>query len=141
MDGESPIELSTRTMGHVENDESWHPWSPSQGKKGSHGDLFLPNERKNIITSTVCWTAMATLLVGLSFTMGPLQVLKLHGIPYWVRMEFSKGRTNTRNRDYGWIYNIGTHVPNTQFMKAIACLKASAAYWRGNKDRESLQRV
>ncbi|XP_035837000.1 threonine--tRNA ligase, mitochondrial 1-like [Helianthus annuus] len=60
-------------------------------------------------------------------------------------MEFSKGRTNTRNRDYGWIYNIhhniGTHVPNTQFLKAIACLKASAAYWRGNKDRESLQRV
>ncbi|MFS8010780.1 putative acyl-lipid Delta(12)-acetylenase [Helianthus anomalus] len=26
---------------------------------------------------------MGTLLVGLSFTMGSLQVLKLHGIPYW----------------------------------------------------------
>ncbi|KAJ0727175.1 putative threonine--tRNA ligase [Helianthus annuus] len=35
----------------------------------------------------------------------------------------------------------GPHIPNTQFVKAIACLKASAAYWRGNKDRESLQRV
>ncbi|KAJ0667121.1 putative threonine--tRNA ligase [Helianthus annuus] len=35
----------------------------------------------------------------------------------------------------------GPHIPNTAFVKAIACLKASAAYWRGNKDRESLQRV
>ncbi|XP_076918749.1 threonine--tRNA ligase, mitochondrial 1-like [Bidens hawaiensis] len=35
----------------------------------------------------------------------------------------------------------GPHIPNTSFVKAIACLKASAAYWRGNKDRESLQRV
>ncbi|KAI3731474.1 hypothetical protein L1987_62662 [Smallanthus sonchifolius] len=35
----------------------------------------------------------------------------------------------------------GPHIPNTGFVKAIACLKASAAYWRGNKDRESLQRV
>ncbi|KAI7757008.1 hypothetical protein M8C21_003385, partial [Ambrosia artemisiifolia] len=35
----------------------------------------------------------------------------------------------------------GPHIPNTSFVKAFACLKASAAYWRGNKDRESLQRV
>ncbi|KAK1413785.1 hypothetical protein QVD17_35568 [Tagetes erecta] len=35
----------------------------------------------------------------------------------------------------------GPHIPNTAFVKAIACLKASAAYWRGDKDRESLQRV
>ncbi|KAK0573847.1 hypothetical protein LWI29_014456 [Acer saccharum] len=35
----------------------------------------------------------------------------------------------------------GPHIPNTSFVKAIACLKASSAYWRGNKDRESLQRV
>nr|GEW34153.1 threonine--tRNA ligase, mitochondrial 1 [Tanacetum cinerariifolium] len=35
----------------------------------------------------------------------------------------------------------GPHIPNTAFVKAIACLKASAAYSRGNKDRESLQRV
>ncbi|XP_026401154.1 threonine--tRNA ligase, mitochondrial 1-like [Papaver somniferum] len=35
----------------------------------------------------------------------------------------------------------GPHIPNTSFVKAIACLKASSAYWRGKKDRESLQRV
>ncbi|KAF4355482.1 hypothetical protein F8388_015236 [Cannabis sativa] len=35
----------------------------------------------------------------------------------------------------------GPHIPNTSFVKALACLKASSAYWRGNKDRESLQRV
>ncbi|CAL1395093.1 unnamed protein product [Linum trigynum] len=35
----------------------------------------------------------------------------------------------------------GPHIPNTSFVKAFACLKASSAYWRGNKDRESLQRV
>ncbi|KAJ4711144.1 threonine--tRNA ligase, mitochondrial [Melia azedarach] len=35
----------------------------------------------------------------------------------------------------------GPHIPNTSFVKAFACMKASSAYWRGNKDRESLQRV
>ncbi|XP_034196886.1 threonine--tRNA ligase, mitochondrial 1-like isoform X2 [Prunus dulcis] len=35
----------------------------------------------------------------------------------------------------------GPHIPNASFIKAFKCLKASAAYWRGNKDRESLQRV
>ncbi|CAK7326935.1 unnamed protein product [Dovyalis caffra] len=35
----------------------------------------------------------------------------------------------------------GPHIPNTSFVKALACLKASSAYWRGNRDRESLQRV
>ncbi|QHO11565.1 Threonine--tRNA ligase [Arachis hypogaea] len=35
----------------------------------------------------------------------------------------------------------GPHIPNTSFVKAIACLKASSAYWRGNKDRDTLQRV
>uniref|UniRef100_A0A2P2LKS4 threonine--tRNA ligase n=1 Tax=Rhizophora mucronata TaxID=61149 RepID=A0A2P2LKS4_RHIMU len=35
----------------------------------------------------------------------------------------------------------GPHIPNTSFVKALKCLKASSAYWRGNKDRESLQRV
>nr|BAJ93554.1 predicted protein [Hordeum vulgare subsp. vulgare] len=35
----------------------------------------------------------------------------------------------------------GPHIPNTSFVKAFACLKASASYWRGKADRESLQRV
>ncbi|CDY19754.1 BnaA09g04070D [Brassica napus] len=35
----------------------------------------------------------------------------------------------------------GPHIPNTSFVKAFKCLRASSAYWRGSKDRESLQRV
>ncbi|KAK4489517.1 hypothetical protein RD792_005326, partial [Penstemon davidsonii] len=35
----------------------------------------------------------------------------------------------------------GPHIPNTSFVKAFSCLKASSAYWRGNKELESLQRV
>uniref|UniRef100_A0A803LRY7 threonine--tRNA ligase n=1 Tax=Chenopodium quinoa TaxID=63459 RepID=A0A803LRY7_CHEQI len=35
----------------------------------------------------------------------------------------------------------GPHIPNTSFAKALSCLKASSAYWRGDKNRESLQRV
>lgn len=31
---------------------------------------------------------MAALLVGLSFVMGPIQVLKLYGVPYWVNFIF-----------------------------------------------------
>ncbi|KAL0382134.1 UNVERIFIED_CONTAM: Omega-3 fatty acid desaturase, chloroplastic, partial [Sesamum calycinum] len=61
-------------------------WSRSPGKQGSHfhpdSDLFIPNEKKDVITSTVCWTAMLALLVGLSFVIGPVQLLKLYGIPY-----------------------------------------------------------
>ncbi|CAN6299050.1 unnamed protein product [Urochloa humidicola] len=35
----------------------------------------------------------------------------------------------------------GPHIPNTSFVKAFACLRASSSYWRGKADRESLQRV
>ncbi|XP_072075967.1 omega-3 fatty acid desaturase, chloroplastic isoform X2 [Arachis hypogaea] len=63
-------------------------WSRSPGKTGSHfhpdSDLFVSNERKDVITSTICWAAMASLLVGLGFVMGPIQLLKLYGIPYVV---------------------------------------------------------
>ncbi|KAK4385344.1 Omega-3 fatty acid desaturase, chloroplastic [Sesamum angolense] len=119
-------------------------WNRSPGKTGSHfhpdSDLFVPSERKDVITSTVCWTAMVALLVGLSFVMGPLQLLKLYGIPYlgfvtwldlvtylhhhgheqklpWYRGEewsYLRGGLTTLDRDYGWINNIhhdiGTHV-------------------------------
>eukprot|EP00246_Nothoceros_aenigmaticus_P001908 TRINITY_DN12591_c0_g1_i1.p1 TRINITY_DN12591_c0_g1~~TRINITY_DN12591_c0_g1_i1.p1 ORF type:complete len:679 (-),score=146.34 TRINITY_DN12591_c0_g1_i1:142-1911(-) len=35
----------------------------------------------------------------------------------------------------------GPHVPNTAVVKAFAPTKASASYWRGKAERESLQRV
>ncbi|OAY85551.1 Threonine--tRNA ligase, mitochondrial 1 [Ananas comosus] len=35
----------------------------------------------------------------------------------------------------------GPHIPNTSFVKAFSCLRASSSYWRGKADRESLQRV
>ncbi|KAF5747628.1 omega-3 fatty acid desaturase chloroplastic-like [Tripterygium wilfordii] len=119
-------------------------WNRSPGKTGSHfdpnSDLFVPNERKDVITSTVCWTAMAALLVGLSFVMGPIQLLKLYGIPYWVfvmwldlvtylhhhgheeklpwyrgkEWSYLRGGLTTLDRDFGMINNIhhdiGTHV-------------------------------
>ncbi|KAL3826118.1 hypothetical protein ACJIZ3_022147 [Penstemon smallii] len=119
-------------------------WNRSPGKTGSHfdpnSDLFVPNERKNVITSTICWTAMAALLVGLSFVIGPIQMIKLYGLPYWgfvmwldlvtylhhhghedklpwyrgKEWSYLRGGLTTLDRDYGWINNIhhdiGTHV-------------------------------
>ncbi|KAI6698468.1 hypothetical protein NL676_018587 [Syzygium grande] len=97
------------------------------------------------MTSTVCWTAMMGLLVGLSSVMGPLQLLKLYGIPYWnfvmwldfvtylhhhghedkLRRYRGKERSYLRggltmlDRDYGWInniyHNIRTHVMHHLF--------------------------
>lgn len=65
-------------------------WTRSPGKSGSHydpnSDLFTPNEKKDVITSTACWSAMVASLVGLSFVMGPIQLLKLYGIPYVVSL-------------------------------------------------------
>ncbi|MBA0572331.1 hypothetical protein Golob_002679, partial [Gossypium lobatum] len=119
-------------------------WNRSPGKSGSHfdpsSDLFVPTERKDVITSTLSWTAMAAILVGLGFTMGPMQLLKLYGIPYWIfvmwldgvtylhhhgheeklpwyrgkEWSYLRGGLTTLDRDYGWINNIhhdiGTHV-------------------------------
>lgn len=60
----------------------------SPGKKGSHfhpdSDLFVPTERKDVITSTASWLAMVALLVGLGFVMGPIPLLMLYGVPYVV---------------------------------------------------------
>nr|AGB58023.1 chloroplast omega-3 fatty acid desaturase 7-1a [Musa ABB Group] len=119
-------------------------WARSPGKTGTHfhpsSDLFLPNEKKDVITSTACWIAMVGVLAGLACLMGPLQVLKLYGIPYlifvmwldlvtylhhhghneklpWYRgkeWSYLRGGLTTLDRDYGWIngihHDIGTHV-------------------------------
>ncbi|KAF5446713.1 hypothetical protein F2P56_032317 [Juglans regia] len=63
-------------------------WSRSPGKEGSHfnpySNLFAPNERKDVITSTLCWSLMAALLIYLSFAVGPIQMLKLYGVPHLI---------------------------------------------------------
>lgn len=60
----------------------------SPGKSGSHfnpySDLFQPHERKYVVTSTLCWTVMAALLLYLCTAFGSLQMFKIYGAPYLV---------------------------------------------------------
>ncbi|KAJ1688694.1 hypothetical protein LUZ63_012849 [Rhynchospora breviuscula] len=118
-------------------------WYRSPGKSGSHfspsSDLFVPHEKRQVLTSTFCWSMMIALLLGLSWTVGVIPVLKLYGVPYlvfvmwidlvtylhhhgqpnlpWYRGQewsYLRGALTTVDRDYGWINNIhhdiGTHV-------------------------------
>nr|AKN35208.1 omega-3 fatty acid desaturase [Chorispora bungeana] len=119
-------------------------WYRSPGKEGSHfnpnSSLFAPSERKLIATSTTCWSIMLSILIFLSFTVGPLSVLKVYGVPYiifvmwldavtylhhhgydeklpWYRgkeWSYLRGGLTTVDRDYGIFNNIhhdiGTHV-------------------------------
>ncbi|KAK0606065.1 hypothetical protein LWI29_033819 [Acer saccharum] len=119
-------------------------WYRSPGKEGSHfnpySSLFPANERKSVVTSTVCWILMAVSLFCLSFVFGPVQIFKVYGVPYlifvmwldfvtylhhhgheqklpWYRgkeWSYLRGGLTTVDRDYGWFNNIhhdiGTHV-------------------------------
>ncbi|KAK7305406.1 hypothetical protein VNO77_43312 [Canavalia gladiata] len=119
-------------------------WNRSPGKEGSHfnphSNLFSPSERKDVLTSSLCWGIMLFVLLYLSLKMGPLFMFKLYGIPYlifvmwldlvtylhhhgysqklpWYRgkeWSYLRGGLTTVDRDYGLINNIhhdiGTHV-------------------------------
>jgi omega-3 fatty acid desaturase (delta-15 desaturase) len=118
-------------------------WNRSPGKSGSHfnpsSDLFGPNEKEEVVTSTICWSMMVALLLGLSCTVGLIPVLKLYGVPLlvfimWIDLvtylhhhgqpnlpwyrgkewSYLRGALTTVDRDYGWVNNIhhdiGTHV-------------------------------
>ncbi|KAK1426847.1 hypothetical protein QVD17_15527 [Tagetes erecta] len=119
-------------------------WKRSPGKSGSHfnpySDMFSPNERHYIVTSTLCWTLMVANLIYLSIVIGPTLLFKLYIIPYlifvmwldfvtylhhhgheeklpWYRgkeWSYLRGGLTTVDRDYGIFNNIhhdiGTHV-------------------------------
>ncbi|XP_062201961.1 fatty acid desaturase DES3-like isoform X1 [Phragmites australis] len=118
-------------------------WYRTPGKNGSHflpsSDLFSPKERSDVVVSTTCWCIMLASLLAMACALGPLQVVKVYGVPYlvfvmwldlvtylhhhgqhdlpWYRGEewsYLRGGLTTVDRDYGWINNIhhdiGTHV-------------------------------
>lgn len=67
-------------------------WQRSPGKSGSHfnpySDMFTPNERHYIVTSTLCWALMVANLAFLSIIIGPTLLFNLYGIPYLVCLFF-----------------------------------------------------
>ncbi|MEM8780428.1 MAG: fatty acid desaturase [Cyanobacteria bacterium P01_G01_bin.49] len=120
----------------------------SPGRKGSHFDpkssLFRPSEKWDVLTSTICWTVMFSLLCFLTYQWGFLWLLKYYLGPYvvfvvwldlvtflhhsdpeipWYRGKdwyFLKGALSTIDHDYGFInnihHNIGTHVAHHIFL-------------------------
>lgn len=119
-------------------------WRRSPGKQGSHfnpySDLFAPNERFDVITSTACWVFMLALLAYSATIIGPWNLFKVYGVPYlifvmwldtvtylhhhghdeklpWYRgkeWSYLRGGLTTIDRDYGMFnsihHDIGTHV-------------------------------
>ncbi|MFQ4138322.1 fatty acid desaturase [Nodosilinea sp. PGN35] len=120
----------------------------SSGRSGSHfmpgSDLFRPSERRDVLVSTLCWSAMILFLVWLGLTQGLLFLATYYVAPYlvfvawldfvtflhhtepdipWYRGDewyFLKGALSTIDRDYGWVspihHNIGTHVAHHIFL-------------------------
>lgn len=119
----------------------------TRGNNHSHfspqNQLFKPSEKRDIITSTICWSLMVTGLVMLGVQFGLLFVVKYYLMPYlvfvvwldlvtylhhtvpelpWYRNDdwfFLKGALSTIDHDYGFInnihHNIGTHVAHHIF--------------------------
>lgn len=120
----------------------------SPGRQGSHflpsSDLFRPSERREVITSTLWWSAMVLLLGVLTVQHGLLFILSYYVVPYlvfviwldlvtflhhteddipWYRGNdwyFLKGAVSTIDRDYGLFnllhHDIGTHVAHHIFL-------------------------
>jgi omega-3 fatty acid desaturase (delta-15 desaturase) len=133
----------------------------SPGKEGSHfnpnSPLFKPSEKWDVITSTICWGAMAAFLAFGTYEWGLMWFIKYYLGPYlvfvtwldlvtflhhtepgipWYRGDewnFLKGAISTIDRDYGLInhihHDIGTHVAHHIFLNIphYNLLKATAA--------------
>ena len=60
----------------------------SPGKDGSHFDpecdLFVASEKTMVLTSNACMLAMVGVLAACTAALGPLMMLKLYVLPYWV---------------------------------------------------------
>ncbi len=121
----------------------------SPKKEGSHflpsSNLFTPSEKVQVVTSTVSWIMMISLLSYLGIEFGFLNLLKLYIIPYFVfvvwlslvtylhhtdttipwyrppNWNYVKGALSTIDRSYGIFepihHNIGTHVVHHIFSK------------------------
>jgi omega-3 fatty acid desaturase (delta-15 desaturase) len=119
----------------------------SSGRSGSHfmpsSALFRPSERRDVLVSTLCWSAMVVFLAWVGLTQGLLFLATYYVAPYlvfvawldlvtflhhsepdipWYRGDewyFLKGALSTIDRDYGLInpihHNIGTHVAHHIF--------------------------
>eukprot|EP00897_Mesotaenium_endlicherianum_P008947 jgi/Mesen1/8080/ME000434S07330 len=119
-------------------------WKRSPGKEGNHfdpsSDLFVPNERNDVLTSTACYFGMMALIVGLSLKTGPLLMLNLYGIPYWINVVWLAFVTYLHHHGYDekvpWYrgevhHDIGTHVvhhlfpqiPHYHLVEATAAIK------------------
>ncbi|KAK9804030.1 hypothetical protein WJX73_004657 [Symbiochloris irregularis] len=65
-------------------------WKRSPGKTGSHydpeSDLFVPSEQKLVKTSNRFLQGMLAVLAGCTLWLGPLAVLKLYVLPYWLNV-------------------------------------------------------
>ncbi|MEM6350430.1 MAG: fatty acid desaturase [Cyanobacteria bacterium J06629_9] len=119
----------------------------TRGRNDSHflpsNGLFKPSEKRDIVTSTICWGLMIALLGVLGLKFGLLFLVKYYLMPYlvfvvwldlvtylhhtvpeipWYRNDswyFLKGALSTIDHDYGFInnihHNIGTHVAHHIF--------------------------
>eukprot|EP00197_Chlamydomonas_leiostraca_P005565 CAMPEP_0202868098 /NCGR_PEP_ID=MMETSP1391-20130828/10186_1 /ASSEMBLY_ACC=CAM_ASM_000867 /TAXON_ID=1034604 /ORGANISM="Chlamydomonas leiostraca, Strain SAG 11-49" /LENGTH=409 /DNA_ID=CAMNT_0049548215 /DNA_START=47 /DNA_END=1276 /DNA_ORIENTATION=+ len=63
-------------------------WSRSPGKTGSHydpsSDLFVPAEKPLVITSNTFMIGMIGILAAATVALGPLAMLNLYVLPYWL---------------------------------------------------------
>ena len=102
----------------------------SPGKSGSHfhpaSGLFQPSESNDVLTSTACWLAMAALLAA-TFLMGPLQMLKLYFVPYWVFVMWLDFVTYLHHHGHNdklpWYRGKVTSVLYSYFTPAVKLLK------------------